>query len=331
MRSRALLSLTSAAALVLAGLDLGCSAFGRSAVLFVHTPREVQGKITHPVRSDARLAVLWVGHATTLLQIDDKVILTDPVFTSTVGQFSRRAVEPGIRVEDVPHVDLVLISHMHVDHLSLGTLGMLQDRIHRLVVPEGGLTYVPDFRFEDFELPTWRAFEDDGMRVTAVPVRHVGFRYGADQAWMTRSFTGYVIEYHGITVYYGGDTGYEPRNFEATAAKFPHIDLAILPIGPIEPRSFMEKTHEDPGEALSAFATLRARWMVPIHYATFINSFDELGDPLRVLQRVMSERRLTADQVQILGIGEQHVFIPSEGARAEETSTCETSTLSLSP
>jgi L-ascorbate metabolism protein UlaG (beta-lactamase superfamily) len=300
------------AALAAALAGTGCSAVGRTVALFVHTPREVPGKITHPVRSDARLAVLWVGHATTLLQIDDKIVLTDPVFTSTVGQFSRRAVEPGVRVEDVPPIDLVLISHMHVDHLSLGTLGMLQDRIHRLVVPEGGLTYVPDFRFEDLELPTWRAFDEGGMRVTAVPVRHVGFRYGADQAWMTRSFTGYVIEYHGITVYYGGDTGYEPRNFEAAAARFPHIDLAILPIGPIEPRSFMEKTHEDPGEALSAFRTLGARWMVPIHFATFINSFDALGDPQRVLEQAMRDRGLTGEQVRILGIGEQHVFIAAQ-------------------
>ncbi len=289
----------------------GCSALGRSASLLVHSPREVPGKLTHPVRADARLAVLWIGHATTLVQIDDKIILTDPVFTSTVGQLSKRAVEPGILARDVPRVDLVLISHMHVDHLSLGSLDMLQDRIHRLVVPEGGLTYVPDFRFEDLELPTWRAFEEDGLRVTAVPVRHVGFRYGADQAWMTRSFTGYVVEYHGITVYYGGDTGYEPRNFEATAARFPHIDLALLPIAPIEPRGFMEKTHEDPGEALSAFALLRARWMVPIHFATFINSFDALGDAQQVLERTMRERGITAEQVRVLAIGEQHVFIPA--------------------
>jgi L-ascorbate metabolism protein UlaG (beta-lactamase superfamily) len=291
---------------------VGCSAFTRSTALYVHTPRQVTRKVTSPFRRDARLAVLWVGHATTLVQIDDKVILTDPVFTSTVGQFSRRAVEPGIRVEDVPDVDVVLISHMHVDHLSLGTLDMLQDRIRLLVVPEGGLTYVPDYPFQDFELPTWRTFEKDGLRVTAVPVRHVGFRYGADSAWMTHSFTGYVVEYHGITVYFGGDTGYEPKNFGATAARFPHIDLALLPIAPIEPRGFMEKTHEDPGEALRAFAELGARWMVPIHFGTFINSFDALGDAEGVLVRDMRARGLTEDAVRILRIGEQHVFLATQ-------------------
>jgi N-acyl-phosphatidylethanolamine-hydrolysing phospholipase D len=298
----------------LAVVIAGCSAFTRSTALYVHTPRPVTGKITSPFRSDARLAVLWVGHATALVQIDDKIILTDPVFTSTVGQFSRRAVEPGIRAEDVPDVDVVLVSHMHVDHLSLGTLDMLQDRIRLLVVPEGGLTYVPDYRFQDFELPTWQAFEKDGLRVTAVPVRHVGFRYGADQAWMTHSFTGYVVEYHGITVYFGGDTGYEPRNFVATAARFPHIDLALLPIAPIEPRSFMEKTHEDPGEALRAFAELGARWMVPIHFATFINSFDALGDAEQALVRDMRARGLTENEVRILRIGEQHVFLARQEA-----------------
>ena len=209
----------------------------------------------------------------------------------------------------MPPLDVVLISHMHYDHLSLESLRMLGPRIHRLVVPEGGLTYVPDGPYADVELPRWSAFEEDGLRVTAVPVRHVGFRYGADSAWMRHSYTGYVVEYHGITVYFGGDTGYEPKNFEATAARFPHIDLALLPIGPIEPRAFMAPSHEDPGEALLAFAALKARWMVPIHFATFVNSTDALGDAKAALERGMLARGLTAEQVRILAIGEQHVFV----------------------
>lgn len=303
--------LAASTVLPLALAFAGCRPFASSVSLLFRTPEEVPHKITQPVREGARLAVLWVGHATALVQIDDKVFLTDPVFTSTVGQLSKRVVEPGIRVEDVPRLDVVLISHMHYDHLSLESLRLLGSRIHRLVVPEGGLTYVPDGPWADLELPRWSAFEEDGLRVTAVPVRHVGFRYGADSAWMRRSYTGYVVEYHGITVYYGGDTGYEPKNFAAAAARFPHIDLAILPIAPIEPRGFMEKTHEDPGEALQAFGILHARWMVPIHFATFINSADALGDAQQALEERMRERGLTRDEVQILAIGEQHVFIPA--------------------
>jgi len=97
-------------------------------------------------------------------QIDDKFILTDPVFTDTVGILSKRAVEPGLRPDDLPALDVVLISHMHLDHLSLGSLDLIESHVRRLVVPEGGLTYVPDYRFADLELPTFASFDDAGLR-----------------------------------------------------------------------------------------------------------------------------------------------------------------------
>ncbi len=113
------------------------------AVLPIAPMEDVPDKIAQPVRRDARLAVLWVGHATVLIQMDDKLILTDPVFTATVGQLSKRMIEPGLDRANVPPVDAVLISHMHFDHLSLRSLEMLEKRIKRLYVPEGGLVYVP--------------------------------------------------------------------------------------------------------------------------------------------------------------------------------------------
>lgn len=270
---------------------------------------KVPHRIEHPRRADAGLAVLWVGHATVLLQMDDKFILTDPVFTSTVGQLSKRLTEPGISPDAVPPIDAVLISHLHFDHLSYGSLEMLERKIRRIVVPEHGLVYLPDFAFDAMELPVWRSYEESGMRVTAVPVRHVGWRYGTDAAWMTKSFCGYVIEYNGMTVYYGGDTGYEAPDFAAARARFPHIDVAILPIGPIAPRAFMEHNHEDPDEAVRAFLALGARWMVPIHYDTFINSTDAPGEaPERLV--IAARASGVSERVAILGIGEQRVFLP---------------------
>ena len=92
-------------------------------------------KLTDPIDKNARLAVLWIGHATALVQIDDKVILTDPVFTSSVGQLSKRLVEPGLDPENLPPVDAVLISHMHFDHLSLGSLEMIERKVRMLLMP----------------------------------------------------------------------------------------------------------------------------------------------------------------------------------------------------
>jgi N-acyl-phosphatidylethanolamine-hydrolysing phospholipase D len=288
----------------------GCVSVSRFFAPLFETPRRVPHKIEQPRRADARLAVLWVGHATALIQMDDKLIMTDPVFTSSVGQFSARLVEPGLDVENVPHLDAVLISHMHFDHLSLGSLELLEDRIRTLFVPQRGLTYLTDFDFPAVELARWQSFEHAGLRVTAVPVEHNGMRYALDRAWMQTGWTGYVVEYRGQTIYFGGDTAYAQELFQETGRRFPNIDLALLPIGPIRPRSFMAQFHIDPDEAVDAYFDLGARWMVPIHFDTFVSSKDEPGDAPKRLREVMRLRKLGSDRIALLRIGEQRVFVP---------------------
>jgi N-acyl-phosphatidylethanolamine-hydrolysing phospholipase D len=299
--------------LALAAPSPGCTASAvlrNDAAAWGRRPAPAPRHADHPYRADARLAVLWIGHASVLLQMDDKLILTDPVFTETIGGIVRRLVEPGLSPDALPRADAVLISHMHFDHLSIGSLGMIEHKVGFLVVPQKGTACLPDFPFEAVELPAWATFERGGLRVTAVPVQHTGFRWGIDQAWMDTSFTGYVIEYHGMTVYFGGDTGYVPERFRATRARFPAIDLALLPIAPIHPRPFLEPLHMDPREALLAFRDLGARWMVPIHFDTFPNSIDAPGEPLRLLREETAAQGVPAGSVRVLEIGEQQVLVP---------------------
>ena len=114
------------------------NAIGRSISSVFKIPRKIPDKITEPYRSDARLSVLWIGHATVLIQMDDKFILTDPVFTPTVGQVSKRLVEPGIDPVNLPQIDAVLISHMHIDHYSPASIEMIENKIKQLLIPQGG-------------------------------------------------------------------------------------------------------------------------------------------------------------------------------------------------
>lgn len=289
------------------------SILSRNGAALMRAPRRVSPQGAQPFRSDARLSVLWVGHATALVQIDDKLILTDPVFTDTVGQLSRRLVAPGIEPAALPRIDAALISHMHFDHLSPGSLEMIEEKIGFLVVPQKGTVYVPDFAFETVELETFASYQRDGLRITAVPVKHGGFRWGLDGVWMDKSFTGYVIEHHGITVYFGGDTAYVKDRFQETRVRFPSIDLALLPIAPIHPRGLMESRHMSPREAVSAFRDLGARWMVPIHFGTFVNSTDAPGEELAMLRQAIVEQGVDAGRVCVLAAGGQRVFLPRGG------------------
>lgn len=271
--------------------------------------RTVAHKLNDPRRPEARLAALWIGHATVLLQLDDRFVLTDPVFAHTLAQASPRLVEPGLDPNRIPPLAAVVVSHMHFDHLSFGSLDLLEQRTPVVLVPPGVRANMPRYPFEIRELESWASYEHNGLRVTAVPVQHIGGRYALDAAFETRAFTGYVFEYHGLSVYFGGDTAYLPSAFKATRARFPNLALALLPICPDAPRDFMQYTHESPNQALDAFSLLGARQMIPIHFDTYINSDDAPGACPNELRARMRARSLSEEQVSILAIGEQRVLI----------------------
>jgi len=264
-------------------------------------------RITRAARAEAHLAVSWIGHATMLIQIDDRFVLTDPVLVDTIGfGLSHRKVGVPIDAGALPPIDAVVISHVHSDHFSLDSLAKIEHRARRVYVAEGGLVYLTNFAFDAVDLARWETFDDRGMQITAVPVKHLGNRYMID-TWM-HAFTGYVIRYHGVTVFFGGDTAYEKENFRAVRERFGRIDLALLPIAPIHPRGFMEAVHMDPREALDAFADLGADVMIPMHFDTFVDSFDAPHEARDTLVRLVHERGLDA-RVKILEIGEQTTLL----------------------
>jgi N-acyl-phosphatidylethanolamine-hydrolysing phospholipase D len=267
----------------------------------------ISNRISTPILPDVGLSVLWIGHASVLIQIHDKVFLTDPVFTSTVGMVSGRVVEPGIDPAMLSRVDYVLISHIHFDHLSYGSLSELPKE-GKLLVPLGAVGYTPEFSFrETREMKPWDVFEEDGVRITAVPARHFAGRYGFDILWGNgQGYTGYVIQYNGKTVYFAGDTGYRDSLFTQIGQRF-SIDVALLPIAPIEPRAFMSRVHLDPEYAVKAFGELNARLMIPIHHRTFIQGLEpHITQAQEELETIIVDRGLR-DKIYILRIGEQKI------------------------
>jgi len=262
-----------------------------------------------PSRGDARLAVLWVGHATVLIQIDDRLILTDPVFTEFVGGLSHRLIEPGIGPERLPNVDVVLVSHRHFDHLSSGTFALIEPKIHLVLTAEGVKQDIPSGGYVVKELRYGESWQRDGLRVTAVPVGHNGGRWLFDQASHPRSYTGFVIQYHGIQVYFPGDTAYRRNLSSDIASQFGPVDLALLPICPIQPVDHMLSSHLDPRQALQVADDLSARWMVPIHFGTFINSLDAPGSCEAALRAAIQSRNSLNVRVAILRVGEQRMLI----------------------
>jgi N-acyl-phosphatidylethanolamine-hydrolysing phospholipase D len=291
----------------------GCNSFFSRFIAksFEHlpsTPDTVESKIEHPILPNTSFSVLWIGHATCLIQIGEKIFLTDPIFTSTAGMVSKRSIEPGVRPAAIDRLDFILISHIHFDHLSYASLDMLP-KSATLVFPQGGAKYIPEFGFSNYrELKPWACLEAGGVRITAVPAMHFGGRYGFDAGWTkAKPYTGYVVECEGTTFYFAGDTGYNPEIFKEIGRRFA-IDVAFIPIAPVEPRDFMRPVHADPEEALQIFDDLGARMMVPIHHHTFVQGLDPgLGYAQERLRQLACERHL-ADRLLILKIGEQRIL-----------------------
>ncbi len=296
----------------------------RNVPTFFETPAEVKNKIKDPLRPDARLSVLWIGHATVLLQMDDKIIITDPFLTETAGEFARRVVEPGIDPENIPACDLILLSHSHFDHLNLGSLSILEEKSGKkgaLVFPNGMENYLPSYDMRSERLKNDNGYRSkvtgesrvvNGIKVTSVYAQHWAGRYGVDgYIWGDKAFTGYVLEYNGLTVYFAGDTGYDSLKFKELGKLFT-IDLALVPIGPCAD-CFQCGTynHVFPECAFQLTNDIGPKWMVPIHYGTLHFAQADPMEPVKAFREIVKKGGYPG-RFKILNIGEQIVLLKKE-------------------
>ncbi len=231
-------------------------------------PRKVGGR---------SMRATFVNHATVLIQMDDLNILTDPVFSERVGPApwlgQRRYRPPGVRFEDLPPIDVVLLSHDHYDHFDIPTLQRLARRFHPKIIT--GLGNAELLRAAGIgggeEIDWWQSTSlADGVNVRAVPVQHWSGRTLSDHC--RRLWAGFVIEGRQDTVLFAGDTGWG-RFYDLIHRRYARFRLAILPIAPFIPRWYMHRKHQSPADAVHAAQLLHAATSIPIHWGTF-----ELGD-----------------------------------------------------
>lgn len=223
----------------------------------------------------------FLGHSTVRLRMGGRVVLTDPVLTPRIGPLRR--VVPRVVADEVSDVDLVLISHLHADHLHIGSLRMLP-RDTRVVVPRGAGEWlrrkgVP--RVE--ELGVGERRDLDGLAVTGVPADHSGHRWGPRFTHGPQSDAmGHVLEADGLRVYVSGDTGLFD-GLDDIAAMGP-IDMAALPVWGWGPN--LGPGHLDPARAADAVARLRPRVAMPVHWGTLaVTGLPELPGPVGARMR----------------------------------------------
>ena len=253
---------------------------------------------------NASFSAVWIGHATVLLRFGAKRVLIDPNLSGAILIYPR-LTPPSVQPYDLPVVDVCLISHMHVDHFDLRTVRAL-GRHPIVLYPQGGTPYMGAVSQRKRMMKPWESVSVRGLTITAVPVAHAGGRFALDALW-NHAYTGYVIEGDGHTVFFAGDTGWDEKKFLAIRERFPHIEVAFIPIAPARGGN---KNHANPHEAVEIFQAVGARFMVPIHYEAYFSSLVPYDEPRRLLTAEVHKQGLT-DRVFALHTGER-LIVPDD-------------------
>lgn len=257
--------------------------------------------------TDDRLTAAWLGHATVLLNFFGTWIVTDPALESRVGigrglakLGPRRLVRPALRARELPPLDLVLLSHAHMDHTDLGTLRAIRREVP-VIVQEGNRDLVRRFRRVE-ELAWGESTEADGVTVESVEVRHWGARMVTDRH---RGYGGYLLSKADRAVLFAGDTAY--TDAFARIGERVKVDLAILPIGAYDP---WIANHASPEQAWRMFKQAGAEYLLPVHHSTFRLSREPAAEPM---QRLLAAAGAEQWRVVVREIGLTWA-LPSEAA-----------------
>jgi len=250
-------------------------------------------------------SITFIGHSTLLIDMYGFRILTDPILTNWVYGVPRFK-KAGIKTDMLRsmHIDLILISHAHNDHLNKKTLKKIQQKVP-IATYVNNKKYVKKCGFENvIEFDYWQSkkFLKGKIEITSVPASHT-----KTLPWgPVGTSGGFVIKSSRKTIYFAGDTSFSKNIFERISQRF-KIDILLMPIGSYSPRWMLRNEHTNPEEAIKAFETIGARKMIPIHWGSFMLALDTPKKSIKILKKKIKGTYLEK-KVVILKNGETFYF-----------------------
>ncbi len=253
--------------------------------------------------------ITWLGHASFLLKTSEVTILTDPFLTEFASPISwagpRRFVDPGIPLDILPPIDVVVVSHNHYDHLDDETVSNLNNKEKiQVVVPLGLKPFFTERGYSKVtELDWGESISIGDVMLTSIPSVHDSARSTDDHN--KTLWASWAIESHEKRIIFIGDTGYSETIYNRIGGKFGSFDYAILPIGAYEPRYLMWMSHVTPEEAVSIGSNVRAKTLIASHWGTVSSLSDEPPwEPLKRFEEAGLNNGFAKKNLWIMKVGE---------------------------
>lgn len=259
------------------------------------------------------IRITFINHSTFLIQVDGVNILTDPIYSKRASPFDwagpKRMRLPGIKFEDLPRIDAVLISHNHYDHLDIQTLRTIFGAHHPKFITPLGVKALLDAETITgaTDLDWWQQADlKNAVSVTAVPAQHFSGRGFFDRD--ATLWCGYTIKTSKGVLYFAGDTGYNDKLFKDIGEKSGPIKISLLPIGAYKPYWFMSAVHTSPEDAVKAHIDLKTQHSIGIHFGTFPLADESYDDPVRDLSNALAKYNVRESEFVTLERGEVKIF-----------------------
>ena len=278
--------------------------------------------IDYSVAQDTKTAIhkpdqkhcVWIGHATFLLQYGGLNILTDPHFSDRASPSQligpKRTTKPALSITQLPHIDVIVISHDHYDHLDMHSVVVLYERQRSnpplFVVPLKVGQWLKKHRISNWvELDWWQSTSFNNWRFHAVPVQHFS---GRGLKPNNTLWAGWVMEClkdsrKPYKVFFAGDTGYSD-DFKNINKQFGAMDLSFIPIGAYAPRWFMKEVHVNPDEAVRIHLDVKSKRSIGMHWGSFVLTDEPMDEPPKNLEEAKAKYSLSHDEFISVAHGE---------------------------
>ena len=249
------------------------------------------------VKSSNNIKFAWLGHSTILLSINNKVILIDPVFSSSASPFKwmiKRFQPPVYSLNKLPKVDFILISHDHYDHLDMETIKFFKGQNLKYITPIGITPHLLKWGIKKekiIEFDWWEEKEIDDLYFISTPAQHFSGRKGFFQSQKSL-WSSWVVKYNNRSFYFNGDSGYN-KHYQEIGNKYGPIEVVFMDSGQYNER--WKAVHNMPSEVIQGFKDLKGKHLIPIHWGMFTLAMHNWYDP-----PVEIEKRAKKENINVL-------------------------------